>query len=164
MVASLERFKTAQDRKDAGFDAALAELRSGVKQGHWIWYVFPQVAGLGRSWASQNYAIADVAEAIAYLQDPDLRLRLLTITRVVADRIRGREGVSLDTLMSGEIDVLKLVSSLTLFGAVSSRLSESEHVTEYADLARAAADVLTVAASQGYPRCPYTLARLKAWP
>src|SRR5690606_17445562 len=75
----LDRFHSAQDSPDAGFDAALRELQAGRKRGHWIWYILPQLAGLGMSGMSQRYAIRDAQEAVAYLQDPVLRDRLLAI-------------------------------------------------------------------------------------
>src|ERR1700676_2853409 len=107
-MPDLERFKKAQDLPDSGFEAALAEIRSGRKQGHWIWYVFPQLSGLGASMASQTYGITDVAEAVEYLHDPVLRSRL-TMTTTVAERVKSGPGVSLGTLMGSSIDVRKLV-------------------------------------------------------
>ncbi len=67
---SLERFHEAQARRSAGYDTALAEIRRGRKTSHWIWYIFPQLAGLGRSSMAENYAIRDLAEACEYLRDP----------------------------------------------------------------------------------------------
>jgi uncharacterized protein (DUF1810 family) len=159
-VLQLARFKEAQDRRDSGFESALAEIRSGRKQGHWIWYVFPQLSGLGSSSLSQWYGIDDVAEAAAYLHDPVLCSRLLTITTTVAERVKGEKGVSLQTLMSSGLDVQKVVSSLTLFGNVARRLHATEGLEEHESLARIAEEVLAVAASEGYPPCPRTLARL----
>jgi uncharacterized protein (DUF1810 family) len=89
----LSRFTIAQDADDAGFEQALREIRSGRKRGHWIWYVFPQLAGLGTSSMSQMYAIANSAEAADYLRDPILGPRLLEITIAVSDKLR--EGVNL---------------------------------------------------------------------
>src|ERR1700687_3097880 len=71
-VTRLERFKQAQDRQDSGFECALAEMQTDCKQGHWIWYVFPQLSGLGTSHLSQRYGINDLAEAAEYLHDPVL--------------------------------------------------------------------------------------------
>jgi uncharacterized protein (DUF1810 family) len=68
----LQRFKDAQDRPPSGFDAALAEMRAGAKRSHWIWYVFPQLAGLGSSAASLTYGLDGRAEAEEYLRDPVL--------------------------------------------------------------------------------------------
>jgi uncharacterized protein (DUF1810 family) len=159
---SLERFKSAQNARHAGFEEALAEIRAGAKTGHWIWYVFPQIAGLGMSGASQAYAIADEAEAIQYLKDPVLRSRLLDIATAVAERLRMGHPASLLTLMGSEIDARKLVSSLTLFGHAAKTLSARERLDAYAAVAAVADDVLRVAAAQGYPPCRHTLHRLGA--
>ena len=159
-MPGLERFKKAQDLPHSGFEAALAEIQSGRKQGHWIWYVFPQLAGLGASTASQIYGISDVAEAVEYLHDPVLCSRLLTITTTVAARVRSGKGVSLETLMGSSIDVRKLVSSLTLFGHVARTCHATEGLVALESLAHAADEVLAVAASEGYAACSFTLARL----
>ena len=140
---------------DAGFDAALGEMRAGRKRGHWIWYIFPQLSGLGSSGLAEMYGIDGRTEAIAYLHDPALRHRLLTIATTVAEY--AKRGASLLALMNSRIDVLKLVSSLTLFEAVGRELCESDEEPETLALARAAAAVLDAAQAEGYPRCPYTL-------
>jgi len=154
----LERFTDAQDRPHSGFAAALAELRAGRKRGHWIWYVFPQLSGLGSSATSQIYAIADVAEAEEYLRDPLLRARLLAAATTVAERQQA--GVRLPTLMGAPVDVLKLVSSLTLFGSVARRLHAAEANDECRRLAEVAAEVLAAAEHEGYLPCRYTLRSL----
>jgi uncharacterized protein (DUF1810 family) len=166
-MPDLERYKQAQDQPDSGFEAALAEIRSGHKQGHWIWYMFPQLSGLGASWASRAYGLSSPAEAVEYLRDPVLRSRLLTMTTAVAEsagpgRTRSGPGVSLGTLMGSSIDVMKLVSSLTLFGTVARKLHATEDSDVYDSLARIAAEVLAVAAAEGYPPCQYTIARLES--
>jgi uncharacterized protein (DUF1810 family) len=105
----LERFVTAQD--DLGmYDRALAELRRGMKTGHWMWYVFPQVAGLGMSAMSQRYGIGSLAEARAYLRHDVLGPRLRECASVVA-ATRGRTAEQI----FGGIDAVKLRSSMTLF-------------------------------------------------
>jgi uncharacterized protein (DUF1810 family) len=161
-MPGLERFKEAQERPGSGFEAALAEIRRGHKQGHWIWYIFPQLSGLGASWASQTYGLGNVAEAVEYLRDPVLRSRLLTMTTAVAD-VKSRhsgKGASLEMLMGSSVDVRKLVSSLTLFGSVARKLHAAEGLEAYDSLARVAAEVLAAAASEGYSPCQYTVARL----
>ena len=158
MDSRLQRFKDAQDQRGSGFESALAEMQSGRKRGHWIWYVFPQLAGLGLSAMSQTYGIDGVAEAEAYLRDQTLRRRLLTSTLAVAERLR--RGVSIASLMNSSIDATKLVSSMTLFGAVAKRLHASEQIDEYASFARLADEVLAKADAEGYPRCAFTLGRL----
>jgi uncharacterized protein (DUF1810 family) len=162
-VAGLERFKEAQDRPRAGFESALAELQAGCKRGHWIWYVFPQLSGLGTSLLSQTYGIRDVAEATDYLRDPTLRSRLLLITTTVAELVKPERRVSLEELMGSPVDVKKVVSSLTLFGRVANTLHASEGLEPHQSLARMAEAVLGVAASEGYPPCPYTLDRLERY-
>ena len=104
----LQRFIDAQ--QDV-YPAALAELRAGTKRSHWMWFVFPQLAGLGRSETARHFAIRDLAEARAYLAEPTLRARLIEASRAVGDWA-GK--LSLQAIF-GEIDALKFVSSLTLF-------------------------------------------------
>jgi uncharacterized protein (DUF1810 family) len=158
-VSELERFKKAQANRHSGFETALAELRAGRKTGHWIWYVFPQLAGLGRSEVSQIYGIVDATEGTEYLRDPVLRGRLLSAATTVADRQRA--GVSLSCLMGASVDVLKLVSSLTLFGPIARRLNATEANDEYSLLADVAEEILAGAELEGYPLCRYTLRTLE---
>ena len=155
LVSYLDRFKRAQDDPHTGLTAALAELRAGRKTGHWIWYVFPQLAGLGQSDLSRMYGIVDVTEATEYLRDPVLRSRLLSAATAVVERQRA--GVPLPRLMDAPIDVVKLVSSLTLFGAVARRVHATEANDEYRRLSDTAAEILATAESEGYPPCVYTL-------
>lgn len=157
-MSQLERFKRAQDEPHAGFATALAELRAGRKTGHWIWYVFPQLSGLGKSDVSQIYGIADVKEATEYLRDPVLRGRLISAATTVVEHQRA--GVPLPSLMGAPTDVLKLVSSLTLFGSLARRLYATEANEEYRRLSEVAAELLSAAESEGYPPCRYTLRSL----
>jgi uncharacterized protein (DUF1810 family) len=107
----IDRFIKAQEKTYA---AALAELRAGEKRGHWIWWVFPQMRGLGTSEYSVFYGISDEAEAMAYLQHPVLGPRYRECVSVVHGHLcQGR--VDPLTLMGSEIDVLKLRSSLEIF-------------------------------------------------
>lgn len=108
---SLERFVKAQAQTYAG---ALAELKAGEKTGHWIWWVFPQLKGLGKSRNSTNYGLADEEEAAAYLAHPVLGARYRECVTVVHGHLC-QGGVAPLTLMGSEIDVLKLRSSLELF-------------------------------------------------
>ena len=105
---NLQRFIDAQQ---GVFETAIAELRAGSKQSHWIWFVFPQHAGLGRSPNAQFYGIASRAEARAYLQHPILGPRL----REATDAILPWAGRRTPEQILGSIDALKLRSSLTLF-------------------------------------------------
>jgi uncharacterized protein (DUF1810 family) len=103
----LERFVDAQ----AGtYDQALAELRAGRKTSHWMWWIFPQVAGLGMSSTSATYAIADRAEAAAYLRHDVLGPRLLECCHALLDL----EDVTAERVL-GSVDAIKLRSSMTLF-------------------------------------------------
>jgi uncharacterized protein (DUF1810 family) len=158
-VSHLDRFKHAQSKPHSGFTSALAELQAGRKTGHWIWYVFPQLAGLGRSEVSQIYGIVDIAEATDYLRDAVLRGRLLAAATAVA--ARQRAGVPLSRLMGEPIDVVKLVSSLTLFGHIARNLNAAEPNDDYRLLADAAREILAGAESEGYPPCRYTLRSLE---
>jgi uncharacterized protein (DUF1810 family) len=107
----LERFVAAQDRGGT-YQRALAELRAGQKASHWMWFVFPQIAGLGLSQMAQHYAIGSLDEARAYLAHPVLGPRLRECARVVADT----EGKSAERIF-GAVDAMKLRSSVTLFAA-----------------------------------------------
>ena len=106
---NLDRFKQAQAHD---YGQALSELRAGRKRTHWIWYVFPQIDGLGRSSTARFYAISGMAEARAYLADPALGARLLECTNALL----ALETSDPSTVM-GYPDDLKLCSSLTLFEA-----------------------------------------------
>ena len=110
MTDRLGRFVTAQATT---WDAALAELRAGAKHGHWMWFVFPQLAGLGHSPTARHYAIDDLAEARAYLAHPVLgpRLAECAALAVQASQPGGRTAEQI----FGPVDALKLRSSMTLF-------------------------------------------------
>jgi uncharacterized protein (DUF1810 family) len=108
----LARFVAAQDQ-DATYERAVQELRSGRKTSHWMWFVFPQIAGLGLSAMSQEYAITSLAEAREYLEHPLLGPRLLECAEIVAS-ISGRSAAQI----FGSVDGQKLQSSMTLFASV----------------------------------------------
>jgi uncharacterized protein (DUF1810 family) len=114
---SLDRFVKAQEKTYAG---ALAELKAGQKRGHWIWWVFPQMRGLGTSEYSVFYGIADEAEASAYLQHPVLGARYRECVSVVHGHLC-QGGVAPLELMGSDVDVLKLRSSLQLFLKVAAK-------------------------------------------
>jgi uncharacterized protein (DUF1810 family) len=114
-VADLQRFVAAQD---GVYEQALAEIRAGTKRTHWMWFVFPQIAGLGSSPTAQHYAIADRAEAAAYLAHPVLGPRLLECTAALRER----------SVHFGFPDDLKLRSSMTLFAQVAADPSPFEAV------------------------------------
>jgi uncharacterized protein (DUF1810 family) len=108
----LERFVAAQDEGQT-YQQALIELRQGNKRGHWIWFVFPQLAGLGSSPMSAHYAIQSLEEARAYLQHPVLGKRLVECAEALLE-LDGDDPVA----VMGTIDSLKLCSSMTLFASV----------------------------------------------
>jgi uncharacterized protein (DUF1810 family) len=107
----LQRFVDAQADT---YEQALAELRAGAKRSHWMWFVFPQVAGLGRSPTAQRYAISGLDEARAYLADPVLGPRLVECARVLTE-LTGRSAEQ----VFGSVDAVKLRSSMTLFAAAA---------------------------------------------
>jgi uncharacterized protein (DUF1810 family) len=153
---SLERFHEAQAGRSAGYDTALAEIRAGGKRSHWIWYIFPQIEGLGRSSTARAYAMQDLGEACAYLRDPILRARYEEIVAAVSEQLA--RGIRMEDLMGSQTDSLKLVSSLTLFRAAAEQLAREDPV--YASLAERLATLLGQTAEQGYPACDFTLARI----
>ena len=104
----LQRFRSAQQPVYA---TALAELAAGRKRSHWIWFVFPQLAGLGSSAMSERYGIESLAEARAYLADPTLGPRLRACCEAL---LRLDADVDIEVVMGG-IDAIKLRSSMTLF-------------------------------------------------
>jgi uncharacterized protein (DUF1810 family) len=107
----LERFVSAQDGCRA---AVCAELRAGRKTTHWMWFVFPQLAGLGNSPMARRYAISGLAEARAYLAHPVLGARLREMTGFVVD------GAESDAVaLFGAIDAVKFRSCMTLFGVAA---------------------------------------------
>ena len=105
----LQRFIEAQDTAGT-YERALSELRAGRKRSHWMWFVFPQIAGLGHSPNARTYAISSLAEAKAYAADPVLGRRLLECARALVE-LEGTSAVGI----FGEIDAVKLRSSMTLF-------------------------------------------------
>ena len=116
MGFDLERFVRAQEFV---YEGVLAELRRGRKTGHWIWFIFPQVAGLGHSEMSARYGIGSLAEAQAYLAHPVLGARL----RECAGILLGLHGRTAEAIF-GQLDALKVRSSMTLF----SRAAPSEAI------------------------------------
>ncbi|CCM79040.1 DUF1810 domain-containing protein [Rhizobium mesoamericanum] len=108
---NLERFVDAQN---GAYEKALSELRAGHKRSHWMWFIFPQMAGLGSSYMAEKYALRSAEEAAAYLADPVLGSRLLRCVEAVLSI----EGKSAHDIF-GSPDDLKLRSSMTLFAAIS---------------------------------------------
>ena len=124
----LERFVTAQNAGST-YDRAVSELQAGFKSSHWMWFVFPQIAGLGQSPTSRQFAISSAAEATAYLEHPVLGPRLRECARILAD-LKGR---SADQIF-GSVDAMKLRSSMTLFHrAAPDEALFSQVLTRYFD-------------------------------
>jgi uncharacterized protein (DUF1810 family) len=105
----LERFVAAQNAGHT-YDHAVGELRRGRKTSHWMWFVFPQIAGLGQSPTSRRYAISSLEEAKAYLRHPVLGPRLRECAALVADA-----AATTATEIFSDVDAMKLRSSMTLF-------------------------------------------------
>lgn len=111
MNSSLDRFLVAQEHS---YDTALREIRAGRKRSHWMWYIFPQIAGLGMSYTAQLYSIQDISEARDYIAHPVLGARLIEISRALL-----KLDSSDATAVMGYPDDLKLCSCMTLFKQVS---------------------------------------------
>ena len=110
-MSRIERFLEAQNDDD-GYDTALSEIREGQKQSCWIWYIFPQIKGLGTSYINQQYSIEDIEEAKEYLEDETLKSRLIEISQALLDL----ENTDAKSVMGP--DDVKLKSSMTLFKIV----------------------------------------------
>lgn len=108
---TLRRFLDAQQED---YEQALAEVKNGKKRSHWIWYIFPQLKGLGMSYNSQYYGISGREEAKAYLEHPVLGARLREITKALLDQ----QNVSAQDVF-GSLDAMKVLSSMTLFQEVA---------------------------------------------
>jgi uncharacterized protein (DUF1810 family) len=121
----LERFVAAQR---GSYDGALAELRAGRKRGHWIWFVFPQIAGLGFSSTAQRYAISGLDEARAYLAHPVLGPRLVESAQALLG-LPGTDPVA----VLGPVDAQKLRSSMTLFAQASDEPAFRQVLDRYYD-------------------------------
>lgn len=113
-MEDINRFLHAQD-DFGGYQQAVLELKAGRKTGHWIWYIFPQIQGLGRSSNSKLYAISSLDEAKEYLAHPVLGARLKECTGVILSN----KGDDIYAIMGSSIDAVKLRSSMTLFDIIS---------------------------------------------
>ena len=110
-INSLDRFLEAQERM---YETALKEIKNGEKESHWMWYIFPQLRGLGRSQMAYVYGINGLEEAKAYLEHPDLSARLTEITEALLEH----KDQDIEDIL-GDIDAMKLRSSMTLFALIS---------------------------------------------
>ena len=154
----LGRFKEAQDGPGDGFADAQRELRAGRKTSHWIWYIFPQLRGLGRSSMAMGFGLDGPEEAAAYLRDPVLLDRLLAAAAAVRAHLAPAQGppARLDELMGSHIDAVKLVSSMTLFARVARTVHAQDPRPALAALAEHADAILAAAKVQGFDRCGFT--------
>ena len=150
MTFDLDRFRRAHARD---YEQALAELQSGRKRSHWIWYIFPQLAGLGSSPMAEMYGLDGVEEASSYLADPLLRSHLFAVSTAVRAHVDRQPAAPLRTIMGSDIDALKIVSSMTLFHEVARRSGDEE-------MASVAKAILDAAKQQGFAQCEFTLGRI----
>ena len=125
-MANLNRFLQAQDDFDT-YRQALREMKAGRKTSHWVWFIFPQLKGLGRSYQSNYYGIESLKEAEDYLADPVLGKRLREITSAVLSH----RGDDINVIMGGKTDAMKFRSSMTLFDAVCPGDIFSEALEEF---------------------------------
>ena len=110
-INSLDRFLEAQERM---YETALKEIKNGEKESHWMWYIFPQLRGLGKSRMAYAYGINGLEEAKAYLAPPVLSARLIEISEALLEH----KGKDIEDIL-GDIDAMKLRSSMTLFALIS---------------------------------------------
>ena len=110
-INSLDRFLEAQERM---YETALKEIKNGEKESHWMWYIFPQLRGLGKSRMSYVYGINGIEEAKAYQTHPELYARLVEISEALLEH----QETAIEDLI-GDLDVIKLQSSMTLFAVLS---------------------------------------------
>lgn len=110
-INSLDRFLEAQERM---YEIALKEIRNGEKESHWMWYIFPQLRGLGKSRMAYAYGINGLEEAKAYLDHPVLSARLIEISEALLEH----KDQDIENIL-GDIDAMKLRSSMTLFAIIS---------------------------------------------
>lgn len=124
-TSTISRFLEVQNAgHPSAYDRALAELRAGRKRSHWIWFVLPQLQGLGRSATAQRYGINGLAEAKAYLAEPTLLSRLEEVIAVITEQLHQPEQ-TLERLMGGNLDATKTISCLTLFEAAGLSTAEA---------------------------------------
>ncbi|HEY3900338.1 MAG TPA: DUF1810 family protein [Chthoniobacter sp.] len=157
---SLARFHEAQTSEWGGYATALAEMLAGRKTSHWIWYIFPQIDGLGHSSTAKRFAIRDLDEACEYLRDPLLCRHYEEIANAAAEHLS--RGAPLEKLMGGSTDASKLVSSITLFRAAAERLAKEGAGAHFPELVRRCNAILDRTSMQGFPPCQFTLERCAA--
>ena len=128
MTYDLDRFKIAQAHTNVGFEQARLELIAGEKTGHWIWYIFPQMKGLGKSLTSEKFGIISLEEAQAYLKDENLGPRLIELVNILLVPSQNHSALEI----FGYTDAIKFRSSMTLFHQAvdkDQQLKEDERLT-----------------------------------
>lgn len=158
----LERFRRAQEHGE--YNRALGEMRVGAKRSHWIWYIFPQLRGLGTSSQAVTFGLDGVGEALAYANDALLGERLVTIVAAAAAHLAPPRPMPLVELMGSRIDVQKLMSSMTLFAGVAARAQAAGPRPDLSLLGAGAGQILAAGQAQGYPTCALTRAALEGFP
>jgi uncharacterized protein (DUF1810 family) len=124
MKHDLNRFKIAQDNS---YSQVLSEIKNGRKTSHWMWYIFPQISGLGKSGTAKKYEIENIKEAEHYLMDDLLSNRLVELTSILAYEIEGKTAEEI----FGFPDYFKFHSSMTLFYSVISTKNEWQNNSDY---------------------------------
>ena len=122
-INSLDRFLEVQERM---YEIALKEIKNSEKESHWMWYIFPQLRGLGRSQMAYVYGINGLEEAKAYLEHPVLSARLIEISEALLEH----KDQDIEDIL-GDIDAMKLCSSMTLFALISEDDSVFQRVLDY---------------------------------
>ena len=121
-INSLDRFLEVQERM---YEIALKEIKNGEKESHWMWYIFPHLRGLGKSQMAYAYGINGIEEAKAYIEHPVLSARLIEICEALLEHKNG----DIEDIL-GDIDAMKLRSSMTLFAFISEKNSVFFQVLE----------------------------------
>ena len=152
---ALQRFIDAQDREGT-YANALAEIRAGHKQSHWIWYILPNLRGLGYSETARFYAIDGQIEAAAYYRHPLLGERLTVVAEAVVTAVTA--GHTLEGIF-GDVDAKKTISCMTLFQIVGTNTTVQD-CAHHQRFQAAAQTILATGESQGLPRCVKTLTLL----
>lgn len=152
---SLQRFIDAQEG-DGMYAIALAEIRAGRKQSHWIWYILPNLRGLGYSETARFYAIEGQSEALAYYQNPLLGARLTEVAEAIVTALSA--GKTLEEVF-GDVDAKKTISCMTLFDNIGTNAAV-QRCAHQQRLHVASKRILAAGEAQGLPRCAKTLALL----
>ncbi|MBA2711838.1 MAG: DUF1810 family protein [Tatlockia sp.] len=163
-MATIKQFIDAQNGKMAmpSYKQALAELSSGSKNGHWIWYILPQIQSLGHSKNAKFFGIKTFAEACDYLQNKILFDRYCEITKTVLRQLQ--KGTPLLKLMGSSVDTSKLLASLTLFRTATRFLLYQGHLNlGYAKLIEDCDKIFNLVGKKGYSPCKTTLTFLKPY-